>query len=311
MDKGDYCKTCKICGKGFEYLKNLHVHIAKSEKMSLITYYHKYFPRRDLFNNELLPFNTVDQYFTTFFSSKHNMSTWFKSQNGSSKAIDLAKKILINRKNKNHLTLAPTQVELRTINAPSIGGYLSLFDYSEFCKSIGLRPRLDYFNYEVKPTNHDIKVIIDSREQQPFEFKKSRISKIDVGDYTAFGNDYSDVFVDRKSINDFFSTFYTAKSFQRFKKEIARADEMGVYLFVLVEETLNTCLLYKTKFVKDRGFVPHTFKNIRTLLEEHDNIQFVFCKGRNHANETCLKILSQGENAMKMDIQYLIDKGDF
>lgn len=311
MDKGDYCKTCKICGKGFERIKNLHVHISKSEKMSLLNYYHKFFPRRDLFNGELLPFNTIDQYFTTFFSCKYNMSTWFKSQNGSKKAVEIAQKILLNRKNKNHLTLAPTQVELRTINAPSVGGFLSLFDYNEYCRSIGLRPRLDYTNYTIKPINHEIKVIIDSREQQPFEFKKSRRSKIDVGDYTAFGDHYSDVFIDRKNINDFFSTFYTVKSFERFKKEIIRADEMGVYLFVLVEGSLNTCTSYKTRFVKDRGFVPHTFKNVRTLLEENDNLQFVFCKDRDHANEICLKILSQGKDVMNMDVQYLIDKGGF
>lgn len=303
--------TCQICGQVFHKLKNLHIHVSRSEKITLANYYHKFFPRKDLFNGELINFSTFDQYFTTYFSSKQTMAAFFKKEKHNKKSIDIAKSMLLIRKNKNGLTLAPTQVELRTIVSPSIGGYLSLFDYNLFCSENGLRPRLAYEQHDIQPINHDIKVIIDTREQQPFKFKKSRLGKVDVGDYTAFGDWYSDVCIDRKNINDFFSTFYTVKSYTRFKKELERADESGIYLFVLVEASIDTCLKYSSNFVKDKGFVPHTFKNVRSLLEKHDNLQFVFCKNRQDANEKCLKILSQGESAKKMDIQYLIDKGEF
>ena len=74
------------------------------------------------------------------------------------------------------------------------------------------------------------------REQQPLNFKIQG-TKLDFGDYTAAGEDYSHTYVDRKAEQDFKGTM--SGGFERFKRELERAREFKSFLFVVVESDLN------------------------------------------------------------------------
>lgn len=297
---------CLICKKSFNNLRGLHAHISKGEKLSPEKYYHLHFPRTDILTNELIKFKDYEQYFSSFFNSKENLNHWFKENYKTSQAAEVAKDILKNRIDRKSLKFAPTQLELRTANSPTIIGCEKMFDYNEYMKSLGLTHRFDYKIKTFKPTE-DIKVLIDTREQLPFKFENSKVRKLDVGDYTADGSHYADIFIERKSIQDFFGTFYQEQSLTRFYKEVERARDMGLYLIVVVESTLNSCLEYKPYPLKDNKFALATFSNVREILEKYFNIQFVFSYSRATAQNLVLNIFSQGENARNIDWQFATD----
>lgn len=298
---------CLCCNKEFLTRKSLHLHISKGEKISLSDYYHMFFPRKDLLTGDFIKFKDFDQYFESYFNHKENLNYWFVNNWHKEKAVNVAKDILKNRAEKKKLKYSPCQVELRTIMSPTVNGMQKMFDYNEFCLSLGIKNRFKYGFLENIQKPKDLKILIDTREQNPFKFPNSKISKLDVGDYTADEPDYSDVFVERKSIQDFFGTFYNEKNLERFKKEVSRAERLGLYLVVVVEATLNACLDYKTYFVKDKNFSSHTFKNVRDLLQQFGNLQFAFSYNKFTAQQLVLWILSQGDNITNFDIQYLID----
>jgi ERCC4-type nuclease len=85
-----------------------------------------------------------------------------------------------------------------------------------------------------------MKVIIDTREQLELEFNHPYITsiirrKLDVGDYAVeFEDGFSPaVRFERKSVSDLFGTM--SKGYSRFKKEIIRAQEAGIILFIVIE----------------------------------------------------------------------------
>ena len=70
---------CKECGGKFIDDKSLHHHL-KLHKLKIGDYYLKHFRRKDLYNNELIPFKNFNQYFETDFLSKTNLRMWLKGQ---------------------------------------------------------------------------------------------------------------------------------------------------------------------------------------------------------------------------------------
>ena len=63
---------CQACGKEFEKDRGLHLHI-KAHKLSIGDYYHKYYPRRDRYTNELIKFKNKDQYFSSDFQMRESI----------------------------------------------------------------------------------------------------------------------------------------------------------------------------------------------------------------------------------------------
>ena len=63
---------CKECGKTFPSDRSLHAHL-KSHKLKVKDYYHKHFPRRDKYDNELIKFTNKESYFATDFNNKNNL----------------------------------------------------------------------------------------------------------------------------------------------------------------------------------------------------------------------------------------------
>ena len=304
MDKKAF--ICCICRQSFPSLRSLHIHIPKKEKISISDYYHLYYPRKDFLTEDFIEFKNFEQYFSSFFNSKDNMALWFQVNWDSDKAKELAKVILHLRIEQKELKAAPSQVELRTIAAPSISSCQKMFNYNEFCKSEGLIVKYKYGILDLKPAQ-DIKILIDTREQHPLEFKNSEVKKLDVGDYTAAEPFYSDTYIERKSIQDFYGTFYNPTNLERFKREMERAESYGFYVIVVVETTLGNCLNYKSFFVKDKNFVSHTFHNIRSLMQQFSNLQFAFSYNRFTAKNLITRILNQGASSKDFDWQFLID----
>ena len=83
----------------------------------------------------------------------------------------------------------------------------------------------------------DLEIVIDTRENHPLPFKKTKKFALDFADYTASGNKYDYTFVERKSENDFKGTM--SQNFNRFRREISRAKAMDSYVFIVVDSDIK------------------------------------------------------------------------
>ena len=68
---------CKVCGQVFDEEKQLHMHL-RSHKLMLSEYYLKYYPRKNLYTGEPLPFKNKEQYFSKDFSHRQQLLSWCK-----------------------------------------------------------------------------------------------------------------------------------------------------------------------------------------------------------------------------------------
>ena len=81
-------------------------------------------------------------------------------------------------------------------------------------------------------------VIIDSREQHPYEFEKSVTKKLETGDYSLQGFE-TEVCVERKTKSDAYGTIGRGRS--RFIKELERMTELK-YSAIVIESSLSSFL---------------------------------------------------------------------
>ena len=303
---------CKVDGKEFKDDKALHMAL-KGYGLNKVKYYQKYFERRDLLTNELINFKTKEQYFNSDFNDKNNMKKWLKTQTPE-KAQEYCKELLIKRKEVKNLTYSPTQVELRTIMAPSIIFYNTIFkDYYDICSSIGLEnkfihPNLVEDHFKNKLTNKDT-IYVDTREQSWLKFDiPFEIKTLGFGDY-ACSNDNCGCFIERKSLSDFISTL-SVKNFDRFKNEIEKAKKNNSYIIVMVEEKLTSALSFQylphiSKKIK--ATPEYIFHNVRELLQSYDNLQFLFVDGRGEMTRIIESIFASNCFYKKIDLQLAYD----
>jgi hypothetical protein len=304
--------TCKVDGREFKDEKSLHLAL-KSYGLNKVKYYQTYYERRDLLTGELINFKTKEQYFNSDFNDKNNMKKWLKEQS-LEKAQEYTKQLLAKRKEEKKLTYSPCQVELRTIMAPSIISYNKLFnDYYDVCSSIGLE------NKFIHPSNiiHQFKnklnskdtIYVDTREQSWLKFNiPFEIKTLSFGDYSCSNNNCN-CFIERKSLSDFISTL-SVGNLERFKNEITKAKKDNAYLVVVVEEKLSNALSFQ--------YLPHIskkikatpefiFHNVRQLLQEFDNLQFLFVDGRKEMLRTIESIFASKCFYKKIDLQLAYD----
>lgn len=303
---------CKVDGKEFKNDKALHMAL-KGYGLNKVKYYQKYFERRDLLTNELINFKTKEQYLNSDFNDKNNMKKWLKAQTPE-KAQEYCKELLIKRKQLKNLTYSLTQVELRTIMAPSIIFYNKIFkDYYDTCSSIGLEnkfihPNLVGDHFKNKLTNKDI-IYVDTREQSWLKFNTPfEIKTLGFGDY-ACSNDNCGCFIERKSLSDFISTL-SVKNFDRFKNEIEKAKKNNSYIIVMVEEKLSNALSFQylphiSKKIK--ATPEYIFHNVRDLLQSYDNLQFLFVDGRGEMTRLIESIFASKCFYKKVDLQLAYD----
>jgi hypothetical protein len=303
---------CKVDGKEFKDEKSLHLAL-RGYGLNKEKYYHTYYPKKDLLTGDTINFKTKEQYFNSDFNDKNNMKKWLKEQ-PLDKAQEYTKQLLAKRKEDKKLTYSPCQVELRTIMAPSIISYNKLFnDYYDVCSSIGLE------NKFIHPSNiiHQFKnklnskdtIYVDTREQNWLKFNiPFEIKTLPYGDYTC-SNDNCSCFIERKSLSDFISTL-SVGNLERFKNEITKAKKDNAYLVVIVEEKLSNALSFQ--------YLPHIskkikatpefiFHNVRQLLQEFDNLQFVFVDGREEMKRCIESIFASKCFYKKVDLQLAYD----
>lgn len=298
---------CRECGKSFGSRKGFHQHL-KAHFLSLGEYYVKYFDRRDQFTNERIPFKNYEQYFQHDFVSFNNYLNWIKSQ-----PCSTAKEYIINQ-----LKEKVSHKELRFMPPNlfyDLYGIANRFtteclweDYHTFCADIGLPI---WFNQTLPKdfwtsTPEDMRILIDTREQLPINFNNSLSQKLDFGDYTAAGDFFSKTFVDRKSQDDFRSTF--GKDVDRFRREMNRCVQFDSYMFVVVESSIDKIEEdnQTNKFKSNLTFLWH---NVRDLIAAYpQNLQFIFAHNRAGAKKIIPKILCHGNKLWRVDLQYHIDQ---
>jgi len=129
-------------------------------------------------------------------------------------------------------------------------------------------------------------IVIDTREQLPLDFRRSKLVEdvkyqtLKTGDYSILG--YEDkIAIERKSANDIYGTL--GKGHKRFKKELERALELD-YFAILIERPYTEILnkdFDGAEFIKQmRGDI--VIKILYTLKFKY-GIDIIFCNGRKEA----------------------------
>lgn len=305
---------CKVCGKDFASERGLHVHI-KAHKLGVEQYYHKFFPRTDRLTGKLIPFKDKEQYFKAEFASRASLAEYFESSRED--VVNLACRLLKDRIESKNLKFAPSFVELKTSMVPSVH-YFRKFcgGYGKTCRIIKpdiiVRfPKSGKNVFSHLPHKHLI-LAEDTREQQPLHFNcPVKSHKLDFGDYTAFGEAYADLFIERKSLADFISTM--SLGYDRFNNEIDRAGDFNAYMVVVVEAPLCHALNFKehvAKAEKRKATPDFIFHRVREMMQKYPSLQFLFVKNREESCRVIPKILLAGEEAKKVDLQYAYALGE-
>tara|TARA_Y100000389_G_scaffold103441_1_gene100314 strand:+ start:7807 stop:8283 length:477 start_codon:yes stop_codon:yes gene_type:complete len=128
--------------------------------------------------------------------------------------------------------------------------------------------------------NEDFRIIVDTREQQPWSFEdySTSIAKLDTGDYSIEGLEDTICIERKKSVSEVANNITES----RFKDVINRLKEIK-YPFILLEFDLNDVLRYpqgsnvpKRMWSKIRISPAFIMKNILDLELKH-NINVIFC----------------------------------
>ena len=302
-------KKCKVCDADFDSQRALHAHI-KSHNLFLAEYYCKYYPRYNLLTGEQLPFKKREDYFVKSFSTIKELNQWA----GTANEKDVADYILLQLKNRiegKKLTRGPSHLELELYSLPSIELYKRFFgSYSKACLTAGVKP-LFYKNitegfFQDDPSISQVEVVVDTREQKPLDFVNPKVMKLDFGDYTTTGENYTKTFVDRKSESDFKSTMSTG--FDRFTKELERAKQFNSYLYIVTESSIEK-IKRNNNYSTHKSKLDYIWHNMRVLSHEFaDTCQFIFAGDRTASKKIILKLLTSGDNLWNTDVQYFIDK---
>lgn len=305
MNKNKIYLKCKVCGEEFNYFAELQKHLRYYHKLSCKTYFETYWKRIDRFDGKKLEYKSFDQYITCDFVDKKNYKNWLKTLS-KEECSDYFKNKLGQYCDLKNLDVAPSQVECQSINCLLPISTMEAFsgmDYKNLYQKYGLYSRFNYQIPDEIPLTSISQIIVDSREQKPFHFEEHTIldSKLEYGDYSLHPN--NKLAVERKSLNDLYGTLSAGRA--RFEREIEKAKKLEGYIVVVVESTLNNMMYQKQKFSKASGdFIAH---NMRQFLRKYDNLQFVFCDGREEAKNKTLHILGMNEEACKIDLQYYFD----
>ena len=304
--------SCEVCGKEFENDRQLHGHL-KAHGLRMVEYYQKYFPRYDKHDGKIIKFKNKQQYLTTEFNTRTNLRMWLKSID-EEEAKEYCKNVLIKRKEKRELIYAPSQVELRTVISPPMQYYNELFgDYYRLCTNLGFKNKYNKFSdiasgYEYNKPEY--KIFVDTRERIPLKFERGiEVRKLDFGDY-AFSSKKAtcNCYIERKMLSDYIGTL--SGGYERFIKEIERAQEADAYLVVLVEDNLNNAMSfpYLPHISKKVKATPEfIFHRVRDIIQKYPHTQFLFVNGRKEASRVIERIFTCGCVHEKVDLQYAYD----
>ena len=155
------------------------------------------------------------------------------------------------------------------------------------------------------PVPDDVKIFVDTREQQPLQFDNSESLKLDFGDYAVGSKHYDYTYVDRKSETDFKSTL-SKNSLNRFRAELQRTKDFDSYLFVVTETDMST-MEKRNKWSPHTSNMKYIYHNMRVLAHDFaGHCQFIFTGGREQSQQLIPKILTLGKKLWNVDLQYYI-----
>ncbi len=109
-------------------------------------------------------------------------------------------------------------------------------------------------------------------------------------------------------LSDFIGTM--SGGYERFIKEIERAQDADAYLVVLVEDSLTHAMSfpYLPHISKKIKATPEfIFHRVRNLIQKYPHIQFLFVNGRVKASRVIERIFTCGCAYKKVDLQYAYD----
>jgi len=299
---------CLECSDEFSTERGLHLHISKKHKVSLENYYHKYVPRFDKYSKELIVFKNFEDYSHRDFNTKENFAKWCFSEDPSEVKSYVVKAFKTRAEDKESL-LVPSNVELKSLFLPSWLGLLRIFGSREnVIKAFSKAGMKFKYNYLSDPSfsEEEPEYLVDTREQLPLDLPNSKKMKLSCGDYTTSGPLFSDVFIERKSLEDLVSTLTSGAS--RFQDEIERADDFGYYLIVLIENKVSNTINYGpensfSKYINGK-FV---FHKIREICSKYKNIQFLFSDSRENSKILMSKIFKMKSSVRNYDLEFLKD----
>ena len=300
--------SCKVCAQDFSSEKSLHAHL-KSHKLMLAEYYTKYYPRYNLYTGDPLPFKNKEDYFSKDFFDRNQLLNWCERED-----FDKVKKYIISLLQKRvaakDLKVGPCHLELKINNLPTVDVFQKhCGSYTAACEAAGVKPMFGERLPEVFKENIDpnIKIFIDTREQQPLTFPNSEFMKLEFGDYAVGGEDYDYTYVDRKGEQDFKSTL-SKNNLERFEYELQRTKDFDSYLFVVVESDMDQ-IEKNNRRGAHKSNLKYIYHNMRVLNHKfHGNCQFIFTGSRNRSEYIIPKLLKLGKKLWNVDLQYYIDK---
>ena len=299
-----YMVKCEECFKEFEERKKLHYHL-RTHKLSQQEYYHKHFPKFDLYTGEIITFKNYEDYESKFFEKKGNLSKYI-SASSANRVKQVLGQILDHRISSKGLTWEMSEVELRSLEWPFKKQIESIYgDCSAFFNKTNSRYS-DLKTFKVR--NINAKIFVDTREQKPFIFQNCdfEVTNLNFGDYACeIDGKEGSLHVERKSMMDFIQSF-SSTNYDRLKREFQRAEICGKNIVILVEKDLGSMLGFDRmprikKFV--RASPQHIFHNVREAYQSFRNVQFLFVKNREEAKSIC-KLLLTNDHLFEYDLQY-------
>lgn len=301
--------SCLECGLSFDTRRSLHAHI-KAHSMTLGEYYVKNFPKYDLWTNEPIPFKTYENYIDTDFRHKKNMYKWLDSIE-KNLADGYCKNVFDKHMVERQIKFAPNHLYFLTHpRIPKIQ-YFNEDVLTQLFEKYNLK-RIFTNSIEECPDFEDIPnnliVFQDTREQQPLSFScKSEISKLDFGDYTASGDYYSYIYVDRKSEDDFKGTM--SQGYDRFCRELDRVRQFNSYIYIVVESDFKQIYMNNNLRYKKKINLSYTWENMRNIITNYSDIcQFVFTSSRKNSELIIPYLLLNGNKFINVDMQYYLEK---
>lgn len=300
--------ACKECESKFKSEGALHKHL-KAHNMSMAEYYTRFYPRYNKLTKEPLPFKNKLDYFNIDFSNRDQMIEWCNNTN-SNEVKEYIINQLKNRVKNKELKYAPNHLELEVHNLPPVDLYKKNFGgYGQACKELGLEPiyskGIKQGFFRKNNLIDEIPIYIDTREQQPLSFNKSKDMKLDFGDYTMGGDNYTYTYVDRKSESDFKGTL--GGGFERFRRELKRAKDFNSYLYIVTESTVSK-IIRNNNYSGHRSNLSFLWHNMRVLTHEFKgHCQFIFSGTRRSSEFLIPQLLYHGERLWDVDLQYFFD----
>lgn len=259
-----------------------------------------------MLTGQTLQFKRKDEYFSSYFVSRENMLEWLSVAN-EQESRGVALQMFKDRIHTKGLSLAPNEVELYFADLPPISEYKRLFgSYTKVCRLAGVEPMFSgKLPKEWRDSFSDRKIYFDSREQHRLEFANSECLKLDVGDYSTSGEDYTNTFVDRKSFADWCGTL-VGDNLERFRREIIRAKTQDCFLWVVIECEMKDVYLL-SKQGKHKPNISYVSHNMRVLQQEFSkNLQFLFSGSRENSQLIIPKLLCLGNKCWGVDMQYFM-----